>query len=132
MEKIETGKVELTLSRDPRLMAGVSGAVNHFAETAGMDESVRAVLVAAIEDACNEAFQQFPKSDASVEMSLESPPGRVETVLIIHGAAAQSERAEKIQRALRDRIDRVARESNSGTIRLILVKNAGVPRAKKR
>ena len=131
MQKIETGKVELTLSRDPRLLAGVAGAVNHFAETAGMDESARANLVAAIEDACNEAFVQLPKANASIEMSLESPPGAVETVLIFHGAAAQSERVEKIQRAVGGRLDRVARESESGTIRLTLIKNAAAPRRKR-
>ena len=105
--------------------------MNHFAETAGMDESARANLVAAIEDACNEAFVQLPKANASIEMSLESPPGSVETVLIFHGAAAQSERAEKIQRAVGGRLDRVARESERGTIRLTLVKNAAAPRRKR-
>lgn len=131
MQKTETGRVELTLSRDPRLLAGVAGAVNHFAETAGMDESARASLVAAIEDACNEAFLQLPQSNASIAMSLESPPGCVEAVLIFRGAAAKAERAEKIQRALRDRLDRVTRESESGAIRLILIKNTVTHRKKR-
>ena len=131
MQKIETGKVELTLSRDPRLLAGVAGAVNHFADTAGMDESTRANFVAAIEDACNEALLQLPNANASIAMSLESTAGSVEAVLIFRGAAAKAERAEKIQDILRDRLDRVSRESESGTIRLILVKNAAAPRSKR-
>lgn len=97
-----------------------------------MNESARANLVAAIEDACQEAFQQFPNANASIEMSLESPPGRVEAVLIFRGAAAQSDRADKIQLALKGRLDKVAKEANTGTTRLILVKNAAAPQRKKK
>ncbi len=59
MQPTDNGKIEITLSSDPRLLAGVSGAVNNVAESAGMDESARANLVAAIEDACHAAFDQL-------------------------------------------------------------------------
>src|ERR1017187_10638170 len=50
VQPTDGGKIEITLSGDSRLLAGGSGAVNHVAEAAGMDEPSRANLVAAIEE----------------------------------------------------------------------------------
>ena len=121
----------MTLSSDPRLLAGVSGAVNHVAEVAGMDESARANLVAAMEDACNVAFDRLNESEASIKMTLGSTSGNVEVVLELQGSAAQGDRPEKIQRALNGRIDKINREVRGDTVRIAITKNISTHTAKR-
>jgi len=131
LQPTENGKIELTLSSDPRLLAGVSGAVNHVAEVAGMDESARANLVAAIEDACNVAFDRLNEDEASIKMTLGSTSGNVEVVLELQGSAAQGDRPEKIQRALNGRIDKINREVSGDTVRIAITKNISTHTAKR-
>jgi hypothetical protein len=131
MQPTETGRVELTLSSDPRLLAGISGAVNHVAEAAGMDESARANLVAGIEDACQAAFNQLPENESSIKMILGSAGGHVEVVLMLQGSAARGDRPEKVQRALNGRIDKITREVRGDTVRISLVKNISTHTAKR-
>jgi hypothetical protein len=130
MQPTDNGKIEMTLSSDPRLLAGVSGAVNHVAEVAGMDESARANLVAAIEDACNVAFDRVTENEASIKMTLGSTNGSVEVELTLEGSAAKSDRPEKIQRALDGRIDKINREVHADSVRILLVKNISTQTAK--
>lgn len=130
MQPTEIGKVELKFSGDSRILAGVSGAVNHLAEVAGMDEAGRATLVAAIEDACQEAFHLLSNGEALIEMSLATVNGRIEAVMTFHGVKGEAGGAEKIQRTLSGRIDRVTQDARGGTIRLTLVKNLGAHGAK--
>jgi hypothetical protein len=125
VQPTEIGKVELKFSGDSRILAGVSGAVNHLAEVAGMDEPERATLVAAIEDACQEAFHLVPNGEPLIEMSLATVNGRIEAVMTLHGMNGESGGAEKIQRTLAGRIDRVMQDARGDTIRLTLVKNLG-------
>jgi len=131
MQPTDNGKIELTLSSDPRLLAGVSGAVNHVAEVAGMDESARANLVAVIEDACHVAFDQLPEEEASIKMILGTVGGHIEATLMLQGSAAKGERPEKIQRALNGRIDKINREVCGDTVRILLVKNISTHSAKR-
>ncbi len=121
----------MSLSSDPRLLAGVSGAVNHVAEVAGMDESARANLVAAIEDACNVAFNQLAEDEASIKMMLASANGSVEVALTLEGSAAKGDRPEKIQRALNGRIDKINREVRGDSVRIVLTKNISTQTAKR-
>lgn len=131
MQPTENGKIEMTLSNDPRLLAGVSGAVNHVAEVAGMDESARANLVAAIEDACHSAFEGLNENEASIKMDLACTGGSVEVALTLEGTAAKSDRPEKIQRALNGRIDKINREVHGDSVRILLVKNISTQTAKR-
>jgi hypothetical protein len=121
----ETGRVELRFTGDARILAGVCGAVNHLAEVAGMDEPGRAALVAAIEDVCQEALHLFPNNDGPIEMSLAAVNGQIETTMTLHGVAGQAGGAEKVQRTLTGRIDRVTQDARGDTIRLTLLKNLG-------
>jgi hypothetical protein len=123
VQPTETGKVELKFSGDSRILAGVCGAVNHLAEVAGMDEEGRAALVAAIEDACQEASQLLPNSQTPIEMSLAAVNGRIEATMMFHGITGQAGGAEKIQRTLTGRIDRITQDASGDAIRLTLVKN---------
>ena len=131
MQPTDCGKVEITLASDPRLLAGISGAVDHVAEVAGMDESARANLVAAIEDACQAAFDALPENGASIQMTLGCSGGSIEAVLMLQGIAAKGDRAEKIQRALNGRIDKISREVRGDTVRIVLVKNISTQTAKR-
>jgi hypothetical protein len=131
VQPTDGGKIEMTLSSDARLLAGVSGAVNHVAEAAGMDEAARANLVAAIEDACHVAFDQLKENEASIKMTLGCSGGHIEAVLTLQGSAAQVARTEKIQRALNGRIDKISCEARGDTSRLVLVKNISTPSAKR-
>jgi hypothetical protein len=124
-------KIEMSLSSDPRLLAGVSGAVNHVAEVAGMDESARANLVAAIEDACNVAFDQLAEDEASIKMMLACSNGSVEVALTLEGSAARGDRPEKIQRALNGRVDKINREVRGDSVRILLTKNISTHTAKR-
>jgi hypothetical protein len=119
----ETGRVELKFYEDPRIMAGVSGAVNHLAETAGMDEQGRAALVAAIEDACQESFHFFPNGGVPIEMSIAALDGRIAITLVVQHAPQHASRAEKMHHRLTERLDRVERDSRGDTLRFTLMKN---------
>jgi len=131
MQPVDSGKIEITLASDPRLLAGISGAVNNVAESAGMDELARANLVAAIEDACHAAFNQLAEDESSVKMILGAAGGHVEVVLLLQGSAAKGDRPEKVQRALNGRIDKISREVRGDTVRISLVKNISTQTAKR-
>jgi hypothetical protein len=131
MQPTENHKIEMTLSSDPWLLAGISGAVNHVAEVAGMDESARANLVAAMEDACQAAFDHLAENEASIKMELGSGGGHVEAILTLQGSAAKGDRPEKIQRALNGRVDKINREVHGDTVRISLVKNISTQTAKR-
>jgi hypothetical protein len=117
--------VQLSTSSDPRLLAGLSGAVNHLAETAGLNERARAELVAAIEDACRDALSRAADKQR-IELLLEVWPGKIEAVLEYHCASETPAEItwSAVQQALRLRLDSVRRESNSGITRLTLIKRA--------
>jgi hypothetical protein len=123
VEQTETGKVELKFSGDSRILAGVCGAVNHLAEVSGMDEAGRAALVAAIEDACQQASDLLPNKEAPIEMSLAVVNGRIEATLVFPGVGGTAAPAEKIKRVLSGRIDRITQDVRGDSIKFTLVKN---------
>jgi len=117
----ELGRIELTVAGDKRLVAGVSGAVNHVAEAAGLKESARAELVAAVEDACRTALDEVSNNGNRVRVSLEMPPGKIEVVLEYTPTheAKQSSSADKTMKA---KLDGVSREKTQTGTRVTLVK----------
>jgi hypothetical protein len=131
VQPTDAGKIEMTISSDPRLLAGVSGAVNHVAEVAGMDESARANLVAAIEDAFHVAFDRLAEDEASIKMTLGAGSGNVEVALSLQGSAAKGDRPERIQHALNGRIDKINREVRGDIVRIVLTKNISTQTAKR-
>jgi hypothetical protein len=131
VERTETGRLELTVSSDPRLLAGVSAAVNHFAECAGLNEAARAGLVAAFEDAFHEVFATASRNSTPVRMSIFTPTGKIEAVLVYHVENARAERVEKIRSLLAGKLDSVMLESSGETVRLDLVKNLSSSRKKR-
>ena len=131
MEQTETGKLELTVSSDPRLLAGVSAAVSHFGEVAGLDESARANLVAAFEDCFREVFGAASRNSKPVQMTIGVPSGKIEAVLTFHGEHARPEKAEKVRTLFAGKLDSVRLETSGDSIRLSLVKNLSPSRKKR-
>ena len=122
MEPTETGKAELIICNDPRLLAGVSAAVNHFAEAAGLGEAARVDLTAAFEDALHAAFQSSSQAGEPIQLTISSPGGRIDAVLNLHGTAADAGRAEAIRKLLSGKVDIVTLDKEGGAIRLHVVK----------
>jgi hypothetical protein len=118
----ETGRVEICFTSDSRLLAGVAGAVNHVAEAAGLDENARAELVAAVEDACQEALAQVSKDNKSVALSVEALPDAVEAVLEFQSPAGSSTVPPSAGNKSRHKLDSVRRENRDGNARIILSK----------
>jgi hypothetical protein len=131
VEQTETGKLELTVSSDPRLLAGVTAAVTHFAEAAGLDEKAKAKLVAAFEDAFREVFSAPLRNSKPLRMTICIPAGKIEANLVFHGVSAHAEKLEKIRSLLAGKLDSARLESSGDTARLCLVKNL-TPARKKR
>ena len=117
----ESGRIELTVSGDKRLVAGVAGAVNHVAEAAGLKESARAELVAAVEDACRAALDEVTNNGNHVQVILDNPPGKIEIVLEYKPThtAAENTRGDL---AMRARVDSVLREATKNGTRVTLQK----------
>ena len=117
----ESGRIELTVTGDKRLVAGVAGAVNHVAEAAGLKESARAELVAAVEDACRAALDEVTNNGNRVQVILDNPPGKIEIVLEYKPAhsAAENTRGDL---AMRTRVDSVVREATKNGTRVTLQK----------
>ena len=117
----ENGRIELTVTGDKRLVAGVAGAVNHVAEAAGLKESARAELVAAVEDACRAALDEVTNNGNRVQVILDNPPGKIEIVLEYKPthSAAENTRGDL---AMRTRVDSVVREATKNGTRVTLQK----------
>jgi len=117
----ESGRIELTVSGDKRLVAGVAGAVNHVAEAAGLKESARVELVAAVEDACRAALDEVTNNGNRVQVILDNPPGKIEIVLEYKPthSAAENTRGDL---AMRARVDSLVRESTKNGTRVTLQK----------
>jgi hypothetical protein len=131
LERTETGRLELTISSDPRLLAGVSAALYHFAEVAGLDEPAKAELVAAFEDAFHEIFGGVSQNSKPIEMSIAAPAGKIETILLFPGDSLHAEKGEKVRKLLTGKLDSVRLETSGDSSRLHLVKNLASPRKKK-
>jgi hypothetical protein len=131
LEQTESGRLELTVSSDPRLLAGVSAAVSHFGELGGLDEAARAELVAAFEDCFREVFGTASQNSKPIEMSIGAPSGKIDAVLIFHGEHARPEKAEKIRMMFAGKLDTVRLETSGDSIRLSLVKNHAPARKKR-
>ena len=130
----DPGRVVLKLSNDPRLMAGVSGAVEHMAERAGCDARACADLIVAAEEACRETFPLLPAADAQLAVTIEDFPDRVEVTFEYQGQTRPAagldtfavpgaeEEGGLSGRKLLARVDRVQFDTQDATSRLTLVK----------
>lgn len=131
----EIGRIELKLDRDARLTAGVTAAVIHVAESAGLGADAQADLVVAAEDACCEAFRLLTAAGARLGVTIEKFTDRIEVILEYRVLTAQVgretsglPRTEPAQpagssgRGLLGRVDHVLSNTQGGTSRTTLVK----------
>ena len=73
----------MKIAGDPRLVGAVTGAVEHFAQEAALDETAQKQLMSAAEQACLETFSQLESPQTIVEVCIEHFPDRLE-ILIAH------------------------------------------------
>jgi len=139
----EHGRVELLLSSDPRLVAGVARAVEYIAERAGFDARAQADLTAAAEEACRDTLPLLSEADPKLGVIIEGFADRIE-VALEHGCRPAASAGQEglagtgmgVGGAQKDslllsRVDRVLHCTQSGTCRTTLVKYLRVQRHEK-
>jgi len=82
----EPTRVHMKLTGDPRLVGAVTGAVEHFAQGAGLDEAGQKQFMSAAEQACRETFSQLESQDSPIEVLIEHHPDRLE-IMFAHAAS---------------------------------------------
>jgi len=129
----DTKSAHLKLVGGAGLIPAAAAAVEHFAEEAGLDESVSEGLVAACEQVCSDALGRLEGEGGVLEVAIEQFPDRIE-IGILHpstsgpavgldtflGTATGS--ADGIGASLLTRVDRVRYDTVGQTSRMILVK----------
>ena len=128
----EVGRIELKLSSDQRLVAGVGGAVAHVAKRVGFDPGAQADLVAAAEEACRDTFPLLGNAKAQLGVTIDDFPDRVEVALEYRappGPAPESFAALEAEptagqgdHKLLVRVDHVRSGTQAGVSRMTLVK----------
>jgi len=81
----EPTRVQLKLTGDPRMISAVSGAVEHFAQRAELDEATQKQLMSAAEQACLETISQLETPDTPIDVSIEHHADRLE-ILLAHAS----------------------------------------------
>jgi len=128
VERTETGRLELKVSGDPRLLAGVSAAIDHFAEASGLRQARRAEFIAAFEDALQEAFPCPESTSKPLCLTLALPAGQLDAILVLPNTAADAGRAEAIQKKLSGKVGSVALENTPDAIRIHLTETRSARR----
>jgi hypothetical protein len=131
----EHSRTVLHLSRDDRLIAAVGGAVAHFAERAGLDDSARNLLTAALEDLCRQTLPLLNGNGEGMDVAIEDFDDRLQISVEHRGEAEPSVGVESFiadcareskQRVtgvhLMRTVDRIEYDARDGSIRTTLVK----------
>ena len=122
------------------LIPAAAAAVEHFAEEAGLEESVRDGLIAACEQVCGDALDRQEGEEGALEVVIEQFPDRIEIGILhpsVSGPAVGLDTflgtatgpADGVGASLLTRVDRVRYDTVGQTSRMILVKY--LPGAKK-
>jgi hypothetical protein len=80
--------IRLQIDADPRLAAGVGGAVRYLADAAGMENDATAQLQGAVVAACKEAFEHLTESHPHLNVTLTRLSDRIEVALSYEGDTA--------------------------------------------
>lgn len=134
--------VQLDLNADPRLLAGLSGAVEHFAQQIGLGEAAQKDLMTAAEEACRDTFRLLTPENPTLHVTIDAHPDRVEVMLehrgealptagldTFFGAGAKSSTGGELTGlSLMARVDRVLYDTAGGTSRTTLVKYLKPPK----
>jgi hypothetical protein len=135
----------MDLYNDLRLVPGVLGVVEHFAQSAGLAPEEQQNLIAATQQACLDTFKLLPGEDGRLGVSILGLPDRIEIVLEHRGealpsagldtfaalAAGSTAESDFAGLELMARVDRVLYHTEGGSSRMTLVKyvspHAGSP-----
>ena len=132
----DPARIDFRLMSDPRLAAGVSGAVAHIAVQMGFSADEGADLAAVVGEASRDAFPLLTDPDGMVGVTLEQFPDRIEIVVEHEGQALPAAgldtfafpgAAEAAARGLSGlsllrRVDRVQYDTQGGVSRMKLIK----------
>jgi len=131
----ECSRAVLHLSPDERLVAGIGGAIAHFAERAGLDEGTSSLLVAALEGVCRQTLPLLEKDQQTLDVAIEDFGDRLEIVFEHHGQPQPSVGVESFFRQcscqtngsvlgsyLMRTVDKVEYDGRNGSIRTKVVK----------
>jgi hypothetical protein len=84
------GRAHLRVENDSRLLAGLAGAVEHFAHKTEFSAAATADLIAAVEEACRETFPLLTAAQPSLTLVLTAYADHVEIVIEHRGEALPS------------------------------------------
>lgn len=128
----ELHRVELSLTNDPRLVSGVTGAVEYFAARAGFNEANCKALVEAAAQACEDTFQLLPDAASKLGVTIADFSDRIEITIEHSGEALPSAGLDTFGiaglegaqsgLALLSRVDRVQYHTEDGVSQMKLVK----------
>ena len=134
----EITRTEFRLSPDAQLVLGVVVAAEHFARRRNLDEAAVQSLMRAAQDACQSTFQLLSgdsptlgvvitEFDDRIEMTIEHqgealPTAGLDTFL--DAAADDASTGQLSGFTLMTLVDRVQYQTEAGTQRMTLVKNA--------
>ena len=134
----EHNRIEVQMQNHRWLFYGLAGAVDHFAERAGLSEAGRRDLVEAVDQACGNTFPLLAGEDDSLRITIEDFIDRLEVTLEYHGEPLPAAGLETFAAlgdeegapgdltglALMARVDRVLYDTQGNTSRMTLVKNS--------
>lgn len=117
----ELKHAHLRLTNDPRLVAGMTAAVDHFGEQAGLPHSERNEFGRACSHACERAFGSMAEPAKPLDVEIEEFSDRVE-VRLEFAAKSGSAAAPVTGRALHGHADRVESATVGAVSRTTLIK----------
>jgi anti-sigma regulatory factor (Ser/Thr protein kinase) len=138
-------RADLRLSCDDRLIAGVGGAIAHFAERAGLEDTARNSLAAALEELCRQKLLLLHDRKDMLNIAIADFEDRIEIIVEHRGnthsptaieafapvAAQQPVSGRSVNtrpmntRLMQTAVDRVEYQTQNGSMRTILVKYLG-------
>lgn len=127
------GGVRLELHDEPRLLAGVGGAVENFARRADMNDADRADLAQAAMQACRDTLPLLTAEHPTLDVHIDAFTDRIEIALEHSGEALPSAGLDTFLESggegepmagleLMARVDRVLYSTENGVSRTTLVK----------
>ncbi len=127
-------RAHLQVENDPRLLAGLAGAVEHLARKGGFSAAATEELVAAVKEACQETFPLLPAGRPALAVILSLHEDRAEIVIEHRGEAVPSAGLDTFLGdpaapggltglSILSKVDRVQYNTEAGVSRTTLMKN---------
>jgi len=129
-----SGRAHLRVDNDPRLLAGLAGAVEHFAKQANFAAEASADLIAAVEEACRETFPLLSEAHPELFVIFKAFPDRAEITIEHRGEELPSAGLDTFLGdpsapggltglSILSKVDRVQYNTEGGVSRTTLIKH---------